>query len=370
MTDDMKKKYMSQALRLAKRAEGNTSPNPLVGAVVVKNGEVIGKGYHKKAGMPHGEIEAFNDARKRNHDLTGSTLYVTLEPCCHRDKRTPPCTEAIIKNKISKVVVSALDPNPKVSGDGINQLRKAGIEVEVGVLEEKSKELNEIFFKHIRSKNPFVILKLAVTLDGKIATHTGDSKWIGSETQRKYAHKLRQKMDSVMVGIETVIQDNPSLNVRIKRGSISQPTPVVLDSKLRIPPQSNILSIHEHPIIVTTNSVETANQKELEDTGALVLRVGKDDEGLIDLKELSSVLYKNGITSVLIEGGSKVAASAIKSGIVDKIVFFYAPKIVGGAGLSMIDNLGISTIKDSFEIKQIKLKKYKDEFMIEGYLKT
>ena len=207
-------------------------------------------------------------------------------------------------------------------------------------------------------------------MDGKIATHTGDSKWIGSETQRKYAHKLRQKMDSVMVGIETVIQDNPSLNVRIKRGSISQPTPVVLDSKLRIPPQSNILSIHEHPIIVTTNSVETANQKELEDTGALVLRVGKDDEGLIDLKELSSVLYKNGITSVLIEGGSKVAASAIKSGIVDKIVFFYAPKIVGGAGLSMIDNLGISTIKDSFEIKQIKLKKYKDEFMIEGYLKT
>ena len=369
MVDDQNKKFMSQALRLAKRAEGNTSPNPLVGAVVVKNGEIIGKGYHKKAGMPHGEIEAFNDAKKKHHDLRGSTLYVTLEPCSHRDKRTPPCTDAIIKNKISKVVVSTLDPNPKVSGNGINKLKKAGIKVEVGVLEEKSKELNEIFFKHITTGTPFVILKLAVTLDGKIATYTGDSKWIGSETQRKYAHQLRQKVDSVMVGIGTVIQDNPSLNVRIKRGSITQPTPVVLDSKLRIPAGSNIFSIHERPIIVTTDSAKKTNQKKLEDKGALVIRVENDKRGLIDLKELSDALYKNGITSVLIEGGSKVAASAIKSGIVDKIIFFYAPKIVGSTGLSMIDNLGISTIKDSFQIKELKLKKYNDEFMIEGYLK-
>jgi len=212
---DKHTKYMSLALKLAKKAEGMTSPNPMVGAVVVKRGKIIGKGYHKKAGLPHAEIEAFSDAIKKKNSINGATLYVTLEPCCHEKKRTPPCVKAIIKNKISKVYIAMLDPNPEVSGNGVKLLRENGIEVEVGILEDKARVLNEAFTKYITTKKPFVILKLAATMDGKIAAYTGDSKWIGSPNQRTFAHQLRNKVDGIMVGIETVLKDNPSLNVRL-----------------------------------------------------------------------------------------------------------------------------------------------------------
>ncbi len=365
---DPHEKYMSIALSLAKRAEGMTSPNPHVGAVLVRDGEIIGKGYHKKAGLPHAEIEAFKDAERKHLRIKGATLYVSLEPCCHRDKRTPPCVDAIIEKGISRVVVGSLDPNPKVSGEGVEALRKKGIDVVTGVLEDKLREINEGFSKYIKTGTPFVTLKLAATLDGKIATGTGDSKWIGSEKQRAYAHRLRNRADAVMVGIETVLTDDPRLNVRLGKKAVRQPVPVVLDRKLRIPLKSNIFTIHESVIIATEKSPDRNKGQKLENAGAKVIEIGRNSDGLLDLKKLMSVLGNHEITSLLIEGGSKVAAQALKSGIVDKIVFFYAPRIIGADGLSMIGDLGISCVKDSLGIDRMKVKRFNGELMIEGYI--
>ncbi len=367
MPIDKDKKYMSAALKLALKAQGMTSPNPLVGAVLVKNGKVIGKGYHKRAGLPHAEIEAFEDARKKRNKIAGSTLYVTLEPCCHTGKRTPPCVGSIIQEKVSKVVVSSLDPNPKVSGKGVSKLRKNGIEVLTGVLDEKSREMNEAYIKYITTGLPFVVLKLAATLDGKIAAVSGDSKWIGSETQRKYAHILRSRADAVMAGIETVLTDNPSLNVRLT-GTHKDPVPVILDTKLRTPLSSNLLRLHDEPVIVTTRPVDKAKREKLKSLGANVITVKKDKNGRIDMRELLRCLGELQFTSLLIEGGSSVAGQALKSGIVDKITFFYAPKILGSSGLSMIGDLNIHRVMDSIEVQDLSVKKIGSEFMVEGYL--
>ncbi|MGB3727900.1 MAG: bifunctional diaminohydroxyphosphoribosylaminopyrimidine deaminase/5-amino-6-(5-phosphoribosylamino)uracil reductase RibD [Thermodesulfobacteriota bacterium] len=364
---DKHTKYMSLALKLARKAEGMTSPNPMVGAVIVKRDKILGQGYHKKAGLPHAEIEAFNDAAKKKNSITASTLYVTLEPCCHEGKRTPPCVKAIIEKKISKVYIAMLDPNPKVSGNGVKQLRESGIEVEVGTLEDKAKVLNEAFTKYITTKKPFVILKLAATMDGKIAAFTGDSKWIGSPNQRTFAHKLRNKVDGIMVGIETVLKDNPSLNVRLAKKK-TDPIPIALDRKLRIPLDSNLLKIHERSIIATSDLSKTNKVEKLQNLGASLLKIKEDKNGRLNLKELMTKLGKMEIMSVLIEGGSKVAASALKSDIVDKVVFFYSPKIVGSEGISMIGELGISTITKSLQVKNTKITKIHDEVMIEGYL--
>ena len=249
--------FMNLALKLAKKAEGLTSPNPLVGAVLVKNGKIIGRGYHKRSGLPHAEIVAFNDARKKGHKIPGSTLYVSLEPCCHKDKKTPPCTEAIIDNKITKVYVAVLDPNPKVRGKGVRRLRNAKIEVETGILKAEAARVNDVFFKYIKEKMPYTVLKLASTLDGKIATRTGDSKWIGSQKQREIAHKLRNKYDSIMVGINTVLKDDPSLNVRLRSGNINHPLPVILDSNLKTPVDSKIFKVHDKVVIATSNRRKT-----------------------------------------------------------------------------------------------------------------
>lgn len=367
MPIDTDNKHMTTALKLALRAQGKTSPNPLVGAVLVKNGRVIGKGYHKKAGLPHAEIEAFEDARKNNKTITGGTLYVTLEPCCHKGKRTPPCVDSIIREKVSRVVVSSLDPNPKVSGKGVSKLRRNGIEVITGVLEEKSSEINEDYIKYITKGVPFVVLKLAATLDGKIASSTGDSKWIGSETQRRYAHILRSRYDAVMTGIGTVLSDDPSLNVRLK-GAHKDPVPVVLDSNLKTPPKANLMRIHDEPIIAATRPVDKDKKKKLQSLGARVLTVKKDKDGQVDMKDLMHRLGELEIMSVLIEGGSEVAGKALKSGIVDKISFFYAPKIVGADGLSMIGGLDIKKISGSIKVRSLKVKKIGDEFMAEGYI--
>ena len=368
MNKDLHEKYMSLAISLGKRAEGMTSPNPLVGAVLVKKGKIIGKGYHKKAGLPHAEIEAFNDAERKKHDVRGSTLYVSLEPCCHTEKKTPPCTDAIIGKGIKEIIVGSLDPNPRVSGKGVKTLRDKGIEVRAGVLGEKARELNEAFNKYIATGTPFVTLKLAATMDGKIATRTGDSKWIGSEEQRKIAHRLRNRADAVMVGIGTLLKDDPSLNVRLYKNTGRQPVPIVLDRRLRTPVKSNIFTAHESVIIVTGKPHDQAKRKRLESKGAKVIEVRLGRDGLLDLRELVSVLGKNEITSVLIEGGSSTAAEALKSGIVDKVVFFYAPRLIGADGLSMVGKLGISAIKDSLRISGVKIKKLGDEFMIEGYI--
>jgi diaminohydroxyphosphoribosylaminopyrimidine deaminase/5-amino-6-(5-phosphoribosylamino)uracil reductase len=368
MNKDTHEKYMSLAVSLAKKAEGMTSPNPLVGALVVSKGKIIGKGYHKKAGLPHAEIEAFRDAEKKEKDLMGSTLYVTLEPCCHTEKKTPPCTGSIIEKGVREVIVGTLDPNPKVSGNGVKTLRHMGIEVRTGVLEEKARDLNESYNKYIATGTPFTTLKLAATLDGKIATHTGDSKWIGSEAQRKMAHRLRNKADAVMVGIETLLRDNPSLNVRLCKKSGRQPLPIVIDTKLRTPVRSNIFSVHERVFIVTGGNHDEVKRKRLESRGATIIEAEQKSHGLLDLMGLARKLGENELTSILIEGGGKTAAGALKSGIVDKVVFFYAPKLIGDDGVSMVGGLGISSVKNALSITDLRIKKFDDEFMIEGYI--
>ncbi|MCI0453952.1 MAG: bifunctional diaminohydroxyphosphoribosylaminopyrimidine deaminase/5-amino-6-(5-phosphoribosylamino)uracil reductase RibD [Candidatus Dadabacteria bacterium] len=361
-------KYMSIALRLARQGEGMTSPNPLVGAVVVKKGKILGKGYHKKAGLPHAEIEAFLDAENKGYNIKGSTLYITLEPCCHIGKRMPPCVDTILQKRVSKVVVGTLDPNPKVNGKGAKILREKGVEVNVGVLEGKCREINEPFFKYITTGIPFIILKLTSTLDGKIATFTGNSKWIGSELQRIYAHKLRNKVDAILIGIETVLRDNPELTVRLGKGSLHQPTPIVLDTKLRIPVESNILK--RNPIIATSPYAPTSKVKDLEKLGASVLTIDLDKKGRINILKLVKKIGEMEIMSILIEGGSNVAASFLTKGMVDKIVFFYAPRIIGGEGVSMIGELGIREVKDALTLTEVKVKKFGSEFIVEGHPRT
>jgi len=345
--EDKNTEFMRLALKLAKKAEGMTSPNPLVGAVLVKRGKVIGKGYHKRAGLAHAEIDAIRDAEKRGQKIRGSTLYVNLEPCCHRDKRTPPCTDSIIESGISKVFVGAYDPNPKVCGKGVSILREANVDVEVGLLGEEAKKVNQFFFKYINEKMPYVVLKLASTLDGKIATVTGDSKWIGSTRQREMAHHLRNKMDCVIVGINTVIKDNPNLNVRIQKRNLLQPVPVVLDSKLRISPDSNVFKVHKNCIIAALPNSSKRKKMLLERAGATILYSDTDESGKMSLKSILGRLAGMEFTTVLIEGGSKVASSALREGVVDKIVFFYCPKIVGGDGMSMISDLAIKDMNDA-----------------------
>ncbi|MGH7851440.1 MAG: bifunctional diaminohydroxyphosphoribosylaminopyrimidine deaminase/5-amino-6-(5-phosphoribosylamino)uracil reductase RibD [Thermodesulfobacteriota bacterium] len=370
MKKEFHEKYMSLAISLAKKGEGMTSPNPLVGAVLVKRGKIIGKGYHRKAGLPHAEIEAFIDAGRNGQDVGGGTLYVSLEPCCHREKKTPPCTDAVIEKGIGEVIVGALDPNPRVSGKGVKTLKLAGIRVTTGVLGEKARRLNEAFNKYITTGTPFVTLKLAATLDGKIATHTGDSKWIGSEGQRKMGHRLRNLADAVMVGTGTILKDDPRLNVRLykKAGNERQPVPVVLDRTLKTPVNSKIFSVHDSVIIVTGKSHDQVRRKKLEGVGARIIEVGLGRDGHLGLRELARKLGKNEITSLLIEGGSATAALALKSGIVDKVVFFYAPRVIGAEGLSMVGKLGVSRIKDSLGIERVKIRKLGDEFMVEGYV--
>lgn len=368
MLKNLDSKYMSLALRLAKRAEGITSPNPLVGAAVVKSGKILGKGYHRKAGFPHAEIEAFLDAERKGHNLKGSTLYVTLEPCSHTGKKTPPCVDDIIERGISKVVVGTLDLNPKVSGNGVRILKEKGIEVKVGVLEDRCKEINEAFFKYITTGLPFITLKLAATLDGKIATFTGNSKWIGSEAQRKYSHSLRNKVDAILVGIETVIQDDPQLTVRLGKKSAREPTPIVLDSKLRIPINTKLLSHHKSPIIATTPSGNIRRVEDFERMGSRVLFVDPEENGRVNVLELVKKLGRMEITSVLVEGGSDTAGSFLKNGVVDKVVFFYAPKIIGSEGISMVGKLNISEVKNALTIKKIRVKTMGEEFVVEGYI--
>ena len=368
MTKDSDTKYMSLAISLAKKAEGMTSPNPLVGAVLVKHGRIIGKGYHKRAGLPHAEVEAIFDAESKGKVVDGSTLYVTLEPCCHTDKRTPRCVDSIINKGISNVVVGTLDPNPKVSGNGIQLLRKEGVNVRVGVVEEACKLINEAFFKYIKFGIPFVTLKLACTLDGKIATMTGDAKWIGSESQRHLAHRLRKKVDAIMVGIETVLQDDPELTVRLGKKDTNQPIPIVLDSRLRIPIESRLLKAHKSPLIITTNKADQEKKGDLENMGSRVLILDSDKSGRIHLPALLQKLGEIEISSVLVEGGSKVAASVLSQRVVDKVVLFYTPKIIGAEGISMVGDLNIPKVKEALAIRGIKVKVFGEELMIEGYV--
>lgn len=359
-------KYMRMALRLAEKARGRTSPNPLVGAVVVKSGKVISRGYHQKAGMPHAEAIALAKAGKAAKD---ATLYVTLEPCSHTNKRTPPCSPLVVQSGVKRVVVAMIDPNPHVSGNGIKALRKAGIEVLTGVLEADAKKLNEAFIKHVTTGMPFVTLKIAQTLDGRIATAAGESKWITGEEARKEGHRLRDRHDAILVGINTVIKDDPSLTTRIPRGR--DPLRVIVDSKLRIPLNAKVLTQRSlaKTCIATIDSMPKDKLGALLDRSAEIL-IAKEKNGQVDLKHLMRMLGGFGVTSVLIEGGSTVNASALQAGIVDKVVVFEAPMLMTGTdSLCSIGGKSPARLSKAVRLHRVTSRWIGEDLMLEGYIR-
>jgi diaminohydroxyphosphoribosylaminopyrimidine deaminase/5-amino-6-(5-phosphoribosylamino)uracil reductase len=363
---------MQMALDLAKKGEGFTSPNPMVGAVIVKDGAVIGKGYHRAAGKPHAEVDAIDNA---GSSARGATLYVTLEPCNHAG-RTPPCTEKIIGAGIRHVVAAMEDPNPDVKGGGLEYLKNRGIKTTVGICEEQAKRLNEFFIKYSQTKRPFTILKCASTLDGRIATKSGDSKWVTGEAAREFVHRLRHAVDAIMVGINTVEKDNPSLTTRLPTYSKDfkslDPTRIILDTHLRISETAKLLRLNSDSdtILVTGPSVPEHKIARIEKTGAKVIESPLKD-GMIDLDRLMDRLGALGITSLLIEGGSRVVASALSTGIVEKIMFFFAPKILGGDdGIPICKGPGADVMDRCIPVKDIHVRRFGDDIMIQGYIEA
>jgi diaminohydroxyphosphoribosylaminopyrimidine deaminase / 5-amino-6-(5-phosphoribosylamino)uracil reductase len=316
--------YMSLALNLAASAKGKTNPNPLVGAVIVKDDMIVGTGLHRKAGEPHAEVHAF---RMAGEHAKGATLYVTLEPCSHYGK-TPPCANLVKESGVSRVVVAMQDPNPEVAGRGIQLLRDAGIEVEVGVLEKEAYTLNERFIHNMLTKRPFVISKFAMTLDGKIATANGHSQWITSEEARLHVHHLRDEVDAILVGVGTVLKDNPSLTTRLPDREGKNPIRIVLDRSLRTPLDATIVDTKVARTILVTGLASDTTAFEAK--GVEILRVPEQD-GKLDLNLTLEKLYELGITDVLVEGGGEVNASFLRANLIDKYFAYIAPKILGGA---------------------------------------
>ncbi|MCR1950037.1 bifunctional diaminohydroxyphosphoribosylaminopyrimidine deaminase/5-amino-6-(5-phosphoribosylamino)uracil reductase RibD [Clostridium sp. DSM 100503] len=361
----MDKKYMQLAIDLAKNGKGKVNPNPLVGAVIVKNRKVIGQGYHKKYGGNHAEIEAINNSTE---SVEGATIYVTLEPCYHYGK-TPPCVDKLISSKISRVVIGSLDPNPLVSGKSIDKLKQVGIEVNVGVLEEECFRLNEVFMKYIKTKKPYVVLKSAISLDGKIATKTGESKWITGEISRLKVHELRNELSAIMIGINTVLQDDPSLTCNINNGR--NPIRIIVDSNLRIPLDSKILknSHNYKTIIATTKDADLKKKKLIEELGAEVLII-KSLNNKVDLNDLMIKLGELKIDGILLEGGGELNFSALKAEIVDKVMIFIAPKIIGGRNSkTSIEGEGINLLSESYKIYNLKTENLGEDILLTGYIK-
>ncbi len=354
MTEQDKIMYMKEAISLASDGEGFVNPNPLVGAIIVKDGRVIGRGYHEKFGGPHAEVNAFNNATE---DVEGATMFVTLEPCAHYGK-TPPCALKIIEKKIKKVIIAKTDPNPLVNMKGIQLLLDAGIEVEYGLLSDEVEKQNEIFLKYIQTKRPFVAIKYAMTLDGKLATKTHDSKWITNTEAREHVHELRNKYMAIMAGVNTIINDDAKLNVRLERPT-KNPIRIIIDPKLQIPHDSFVVrTALEQPTWVVS---ETYDQK-LVDLGVRIIQMNP-----IDLNKLMIQLGEEKVDSVFIEGGAYTHGKAFESGIVDKVYAYIAPKIIGGKdALTPIAGEGVSLMKDAYVLKNIKYHYFGDNLMIEG----
>ena len=354
---------MREALRIARNAEGRTSPNPLVGAVIVRDGKIIAEGWHRQAGTPHAEIHALNMAG----DLArGSTLYVILEPCSHFG-RTPPCAKKIVEAGIKRVVAAMSDPNPKVSGRGFEILRQAGIEVEVGLLEDSARQLNENFLKWVTQKLPFVTMKFACSLDGKIATSTGESQWISCEESRKFSHHLRDINDAILVGAGTVLADNPNLTTRLVNGK--NPVRVIVDSNAKIPLDSNVvIDKSARTIIATTSNAPAEKISALKNFGVEIITTGNGER--VDLKILMRELAEREITSVLVEGGGKIHFSMLNAGLVDKVLAFIAPKIIGGENsLTAVEGSGFEKLSDAVELKNFTATQLGEDFLLTGYVK-
>jgi diaminohydroxyphosphoribosylaminopyrimidine deaminase/5-amino-6-(5-phosphoribosylamino)uracil reductase len=359
-------KYMRVALRLAARAKGGTSPNPMVGAVVVKDGRVISRGYHRKAGGPHAEAVAL---KKAGRDAQGAVLYVTLEPCSHSNKRTPPCTPLVVESGIKRIVVAMIDPNPRVSGNGVKALRAAGIDTVTGVLETEARKLNEAFIRYITTGMPFATLKIAQTLDGKIATASGESKWITGEKAREEGHKLRDINDAVLVGINTVLADDPMLTARIPNGR--DPVRVIVDGNLSIPLTAKVLTQKSsaRTVIAALPNASKSKTKKLEGLGAEVLIV-RNEKGRVDLRDLMKKLGKLDIMSVLIEGGAEINASALKMGVVDKVVHFIAPMLMTGRdSICSIGGTSPEKLHQAIRLSEITTRFVGEDLMITGYVR-
>jgi diaminohydroxyphosphoribosylaminopyrimidine deaminase/5-amino-6-(5-phosphoribosylamino)uracil reductase len=353
--------YIMQALRLARRGLGKVSPNPLVGAVIVKGGRVIARGYHHYFGGDHAEVDALKNA---GEDVTGSTLYVTLEPCRHRGK-TPPCTDAIIKAKIAKVVVCMLDPFPEMRGKSIELLNQHGIETAVGVLEKECRALNEVYLKWVTTGLPYVTVKWAQTLDGKIATAQGRSRWISSPASLKLAHRLRATHDAILVGVNTVLKDNPELTTRLVKGR--NPVRVILDSRLRIPLDSKVLSNQSaaKTLVPSTSAAPEEKLAALKNMGIEVLTLPPDSSSRVDLKALLKTLAQRQISSVLVEGGAGVITSFLRLALADKIICIIAPKIMG-TGTAPIADLNITDVTQSLKMTFTKVYRSGEDIVVKA----
>ena len=366
-------KYMRRAIELAKKGSGHVNPNPLVGAVIVRNGEVIGEGYHECYGQLHAERNAIANAKKRGNSLEGSTIYVTLEPCCHYGK-TPPCTEAIIEEKIARVVVGSDDPNPLVSGKGFQMLREKGIEVIPHFLKEECDAMNHVFFHYIRTGTPYVAMKYAMTMDGKIACYTGDSKWVTGEESRAHVQTLRNHYKGIMAGIGTVLADDPMLNCRIEGGR--DPIRIIADSHLRIPMDSQLVrTAGQQPLIVAClPDADEEKAAQLQEKGVEVLRIPgvttaditEEQKEVISLPVLMKELGARKIDGILLEGGGQLNESALQAGIVDRIYCYIAPKIFGGAqAKTPVEGQGLTRAADAWQFNRIGMQEFGQDILLE-----
>ncbi len=360
------RKWMSRALELAALARGRTSPNPMVGAVLVRDNQLVGEGFHAYAGSDHAEAAALREAGSAS---VGATLYVSLEPCCHFG-RTPPCVEQILQAGVRRVVAACEDPNPAVSGKGIAALRAAGLSVDVGVLAEEAARLNEGFFTHVRTGRPFVILKVAASLDGKIATRTGDSRWISGESARRRVHQLRNEVDAVLVGIGTVLRDDPQLTTRLGIADQRDPIRVIVDNLARCPLRAKVVNrASTAPTILAVSQMAPRTKLEALQQAGMQVVVVENSPRRVSLERLVEALGKRGILSVMIEGGAEINASALREGIVDKVLVFLAPILIGGKSTpTAVGGEGIETLSQALRLREVRVERFDGDILVEGYI--
>jgi diaminohydroxyphosphoribosylaminopyrimidine deaminase/5-amino-6-(5-phosphoribosylamino)uracil reductase len=355
-------KWMRQALRLAERGRGRTSPNPPVGAVLVKDGKVVGQGWHKGPGLPHAEIEAIAEAKDR---AQGATLYVTLEPCTHTG-RTPPCAPAVIGSGVHRTVIATTDPNPIVDGAGVQALEAAGVQTTLGVLENEAKRLIQPFAKHVTTGRPYVTVKAAVTLDGRVAAADGSSRWITGPTARRDAHRMRASVDAVLVGVGTVVADDPQLTVRLRGYGGRQPLRVVLDGSARTPLDARILEHSAPTLVAVTEKAPEDAIAALRGTGAEVVEFPSSD-GRVDLGAVIAELGRRGLLEVMIEGGPTVLGDAVERGLVDRYVVYVSPKLLGDAGLGMLAGIVVPHIDQARELQFVSVRHVGADLKVEAY---
>lgn len=363
MTTNDDLRLMRRAMELAQRGEGAVNPNPLVGAVIVRNGRIIGAGWHERWGGPHAERNALS---RCSEPASGATVYVTLEPCCHHGK-TPPCTEALIAAGVKRVVVGLLDPNPLVAGKGIAQLREAGIEVESGLLEEELRAQNRVFLKYITTRRPWVVMKSAMTLDGKIATRTGDSRWVTGEEARHRVHEMRRRYMAILVGIGTVEADDPMLNCRLE-GDPRQPIRIVADSTARISLESQLVqTAREYRTIVAHTAQADPKRVEALEKAGVTCWCCEEAEGHLSVEDLTVRIGEAGIDSLLLEGGGTLNDAFLRRGLVDEVAIFVAPKLLGGVGAKTpVEGLGVERMADAVPLESLRVEPLGADLLIEG----